>query len=416
MSTKDPAVKITDEMSYLAAHGEETTELRSELESLLGNSQRTDPTPQPDSPVSSEPDYRLPVSRDGTEITLDPTPAPRQTQQGQQPAPAPAPITQDKALDPYAVDAPRTALDADSETAPGEVTIEADGKVRDPKTGRFVPHQAFHEERTRRKELEAKTVTQQEQLARVQERLSVLTEIIQGQEQLQRGAQKTETAPEPEAEINPEVDVFASVAQLQKRDGERAARLAEIERNANQRIDAIQQEALYRQDALTFAMKTPDFPDAYRYFNERRRDELKILGFTDEAQIDNRIMGEERALMALGLREKRSPSQIIYDMARNRGYAPKASEPAPAPAPITQTAQPVQAAQPTVPQISPDSAQRVQNTQNGQGASRSLSGAGGASGDGLTVQQLADMSEEDFLQFAGKIGAKKLDRLLGWKG
>lgn len=404
---------VSEELAYLEAHGEDIADLRQELEGLLPSSREPAPAPvqtREPSPAPSQDDNRLPIARDGSEVKLAPQAQQTQTQQ----------TPMERALDPLSPDSgPRTQPEQTADAEPGEVMIDGEGKLRDAKTGRYVPHQAFHAERESRKAAQAEAAKLREESARVQERLSVLTEIIQGQETLVRQQHKQpDPAPEPEKEIDPETDVFAAVKQMQARDKSRAEQVAEIERVANQRIDAMQQEARYRQDALQFALKQPDFPEAYRYFNERRREELKLLGFNDESKIDQHIMAEERALMTQGFRTGGGPAQMIYSLARNRGYQPKAAEPAPtaqvAPAPTP--APPPAPAAPMAPQVSPDAAQAVLRVQNGQQASTSLTGAGGTGGEGMTVQQLADMSEEDFQQFATKIGVKKLDRLLGGKG
>jgi hypothetical protein len=421
MTTNDTSAPVTspatptpaaDELAYLQAHGEDVSDLRQELEQLLPSS-RAPEAPRRD--VTADPNYRLPITREGADIQVS------------QPAPQPqTPI--EKALDPLAPDAPRSQPDQDGE--PGEVMIDGEGKLRDAKTGRYVPHQAFHAEREQRKAAEAKAAKLQEDFIKTQERLSVLTEIIQGQDALVKQVQQPQpdATPQPEPEIDPEVDVFASVKQMQKRDAERAARLAEIEKTANQRIDAIQQEARYRQEALNFSLKNPDFPEAYKFFNECRREELKLLGYSDEAGIDQQIMREERALMAQGFKMPGGPAQMVYKLAQNRGYRPKAPTPTPdpTPAPAPQAAAPAPAptpppapaapAQQPIPQVAPDAREAIQRVQNGQQAAATLSGAGGVPGEGMTVEQLANMSDDDFLQFATKIGSKKLDRLLGWGG
>lgn len=407
-----------DELKLLESAGEDVSDLRADLESLLG-SNRQQPTPDPTpvrsepAPTSFDPEMRLPIDRDGNDVKLEPRqsePTPQPQQQVRS--------TQEQALDPYKVDAPKTPL----ENEPGEIEFDAEGKLRDAKTGRYVPHAAMHKERERRKELEAEVQRIRDEHVRAQERLNVLNEIIAGQEQV--GKKVEEKAPEPEADIDAEQDIFAAVNQLKKRLAERDEYIRKIEQTSTERLDAMQTTERYRQDAVRFQVQQPDFADAYRYTIEMRRRELQAFG-EPANRIEAQIAAEENAMVRMGFnRPDKSPAKLIYELALARGYQPKPKDtPAPAaPAPaVQQTAPAPVAAQPapvsqSLPQVAADAAAQVRQLQNGVQASASLSGAGGKAGDGMTLQDLVNMGEEEFVQFAGKMGAKKLDRLLGWKG
>ena len=413
------------ELAFLEGKGEDVTDLRAELETML----RREPTAPVLNPPLVQPlqaDARLPIREDGTVIDRR---EPATTVPGQaQPAPA---VSQEQALDPYSPGGTKTPAgdidDTSPEPEPGEVMLDAEGKVRDAKTGRYVPHQAMQAERVRRKELEAELSRKDELVARATERLNVLQEIMHGQEQQQKAKEAESAAPVQEAEIDPEVDIFGWAKQQRSRAEAAERKLAEIAEQNQKQYGEISTQNRYRQDITTFAGKTQDFFDAYKFVSNMRQNELKALGFTDERQIASQLAAEERALVQTELAKGGSPAARLYALAKAKGFTGAApvqqQQPAPVQAlppvqqtPAQQLAQqlaPVQQQQQQVPQPSQEGRDQVQRIQNGVNASATLSGAGGAPGEGLTVQQLAEMPDDQFDVLVAKIGRKNLDRMLG---
>jgi hypothetical protein len=118
------------------------------------------------------------------------------------------------------------------------------------------------------------------------------------------------------------------------------------------------------------------------------------MGMTDVAERNRFIANEERGLVAQAFRSRRSPAQMLYNLAVARGFT--------APAPSSATQQQA------------DPAQKVEQIARGQRvAGASLSGAGGSSGEGLTADALANMSEEEFAAMAAKLGNARMRQLLG---
>lgn len=390
------------ELEYLKAHGEDVSELRSELETML---RRPANVPQP--PVQTQQ-------------------APQQQQPAQQ---SQAPKTaQEQALDPYAPNpvAPSNQPqdpEANQDVEPGEVTIDADGKIRDARTGKYVPHQAFHAERVRRQALESEIKARDEKLARAEERLTMMTQIMEGQRQAQQPAQ-TPTQPEPEVDIDPEKDLFGAFKQLMERNKKLNDELASTKQMTTEQVAQMQMVDRYRQDITRFSGENADFFDAYRHLTNTRRAELKVLGFTDDT-VGNQMAAEERALAMKAMKDGRSAAQMMYELAKAKGYAKSTPAPTPTPTPPAPQAQlqpapqplppmPVVQPQPAMPalQTNPAAAQRVQNVQNGMQAAATLTGSGGSPGEGMTVDQLVNMSEADFMNFASSMGLRKLDSLL----
>ena len=276
--------------------------------------------------------------------------------------------------------------------APGEGTeIDPNLQARDEK-GKFVPHGAFHEERERRKAVEKELTDLREKYARGDERLRLITEAMQ-----QRPAPQQQPQAEPPKVIDPKEDIFGAYEQLK-------AELAELKGGVEQTKQETQQEREFKvvrddyiADLNRFGAAEPAFADAFRFVAQTRAAELKLLGHP-ETQIPQ-LLGQEELQLAIQARQRGvSPAEMLFAVAKARGFAPKAAEPAPAPAPAAPAETPAQ------------KAERVAAGQAGPG--KSLSAAGGAPAGEVTFEMLAQMSEADFEAFATK-NPRKLAKLMG---
>src|SRR5688572_14826361 len=114
-----------------------------------------------------------------------------------------------------------------------------------------------------------------------------------------------------------------------------------------------------------FKSKTQDFDKAYNFLMQSRFTELTEAGYeTHEAQ--QMIANEERMLVEDAFNREMNPAERIYKMAKARGYAKEESE----------------------------AEKQIKTVQKGLEASKNLKGGGTSAG--LTLQSLADMSEEEF--------------------
>jgi len=294
--------------------------------------------------------------------------------------PAPTP-TEAPTADAAPVDGEAPAEDDD-----GAFYIDENGKARSVITGKFVPHQALHKERERRKGVETELNTYRERMARAEERLAVLNEVL-----TQPAQPQAPTGPQTEEVPDPEKDIFAYVKYLEKK-------LSGIEQTTQKTVEERQREqglqqlqSAYAQDAQKFMTEKPDFKDAYGYIANSRAKELAALGYSQD-QIRQQLTYEETNIVAQAFQQRRSPSAVLYEQAIARGYTPK------------QAAAAAQAVNP---------AQKLDTVAKGQATQRSLSAAGGTAGEGLTLEALANMSEEEFAATAAKIGKSKLKALMG---
>lgn len=343
----------------------------------------------------------------------EPTPAPEPAQE-----PAPAEPAEAPAADP----APST----DEPEEAGEIVVEPDGKLRNARTGKFVPHQALHQERERHREtrtkaetLERELASQREQYARAEERLRLLNEALShasqvqqqpvAQPQQQAAPAQEETNPFEEPTVDPEVDVFAWAKQKERRESylrrENEALLAllqsrdekfnQFEQKTQARDTETQMRQTYQADALRYMSQQTDFADAYKHLIEGRRSELEYMGIADKAQQDAAIAQEERDIVAAAIQRGESPAAFIYGLSQRRGY--RKAEPAPTPAPV-------QPQQPAPKPMAANPAQRIETAAKAQQAAATLSGGGGGSTPPLTMQSLVDMSEAEFAKLTNGFG------------
>ena len=366
---------LPPEIAYLKSHGFETEagSLQTELESLL---QAREPAPVIAPAVAPNPPAIAEVKPQ---------------------------TAQERALDPYAPNAPRIADEVEGEDV-ASVVIDETGRARDAVTGKYVPIKALHQERAKAKELRSELQQTREQNARVEERLTILNEILSASDDKPKPAEAP--APIEEETIDPEVDIFAAFKQLANRAKKLEKQITDTGQMSRAEIEDLRAQQAIRSDVTGFNNRTPDFLPAYNHLRKTRDAALQALGFADKADRDSQIANEERALAANAIKTKKSYAQTIYDLAQAYGYAKPAPEPDPTP---------VHAPTPPAPSpaVDPATAARVDALRTAKDqASPTLNGAGGSPAEGLTVQQLANMSEVDFLNLAGKLGKAKLDALL----
>lgn len=84
----------------------------------------------------------------------------------------------------------------------------------------------------------------------------------------------------------------------------------------------------YAGAAKQFAVKQPDFPDAYKHVIATRKMELQELGYDPQAIVQT-LQHEEMGLAANALQNGQDPAEIIYRMAKARGFTVKPVPPPP---------------------------------------------------------------------------------------
>lgn len=233
---------------------------------------------------------------------------------------------------------------------------------------RTVPYGALAEERARRKELQRELQESADVRQRLQERLDALQALAQ-----QAEPQAASAVPDMNEAVAPDV-------------GDAATRAAV----------PVESDSIFRTQVLQsvrhYAAERPDFMDAYQHARQARVEELTALGYgPDEAlaiTFDN-----EREVINSAFAAGRNPAQVIYDFAVGRGYQPPSLNSF-----LAAGAGQGPVLRPAGGAVPMTEAQKIALAARGQAAAKSLSATGGGSTGALTLEALADMSDEEFAE------------------
>lgn len=309
----------------------------------------------------------------------------------------------DQQQQPQQQDLPRLQLD----NQPQQVETDDDSEPDlDDKTGRpkqrgkWVSKKALDEARSELRELRQKSsneiATEREKWARLEERFKTFQEAL--------------AAPEPEPEEpeqplpDPEQDIIGfnrgvwdrtqrGFQTLEQRLEQIAQQVGGINEHNTAAARTNEMVSAYRADAATFAQKQADFGDAYRFLISSRDAELQAAGYDNPAERQRLIVADEQALVARALQGQASPAERIYALAKARGYQIKA------PANGNGQQRPNGNGR-----LQPNVTEEIARAQAGQNAAMSLSNAGGGTRvtSGLSLDEIANMSDDQFRSFARK--------------
>ncbi len=267
-------------------------------------------------------------------------------------------------------EAEAVAVDADR-PAGGDSDADGEAAGRSRPGSKMVPHAALHEERTRRQGLEAENRRLSEERALFEGRLQAILG-------MQPAAQRP---PEPDENSDP----IATIGHLRRRLAAIEAGGAQLSAQARDQARMNQLTAAASADAREFRTKTPDYDQAYNFFLSNRDAELAFYGVppAERAQI---IDSEQLQIAAGAFQRGISPAQVLYDVARHRGYRPTGGGGA---------------------------GEKIERIAAGQERGRTLSGTGGgAAGPDMTAERLLRMSNEEFDAWTSRNPAKAR-RLMG---
>jgi len=180
------------------------------------------------------------------------------------------------------------------------------------------------------------------------------------------------------AKLKEEIDGFRSKQQQAQVEQEFNAdplgviqkQLRELDQKVAQKQEPVQQDQHVFQSIATqvqeFKKTAPDYDDALQHVLESRKQELMAMG-ANEYEASQRVGVEAQELATNALRAGQNPGQIVYNLAKLRGYAAK------------------------------QAAAKLETVAKGQNASQSLSGAsGGAEKVDLSMREIDSMSDKEF--------------------
>ncbi len=296
--------------------------------------------------------------------------------------------------------APEKAASADppkSQDKPEAPDLSKDGddeeSVEVENRGRFVRHGAFHAERQRRKELEAKLAEINEKYTRGDERLRLLNEALA----VKPVAEQQKPAEPPD----PEQDIFGYLKWQSEQINQLSGKLGETGKVVQETTEEARLKTAYVSDAQRFASQTQDFGDAYAFLMNGRMAELEASGITDPNERMQVIVNEEKWLVQRALQSGASPAERLYALAAARGYK-KADAPPP-----------VQNDPPPAAPPANGAADKIAAIAKAKPATESLSNVGGGPGaDALTMEALASMSEDEYAAIRSKISPAKFAQIM----
>ncbi len=248
---------------------------------------------------------------------------------------------------------PEQAAQSEPEAEPAKAEPEKQDKT--------VPYGALHEERMRRKELQEQV---QQNTARTQ----------QMEEAFQKILERSQAEQVPSYDESPLEALRYQNEQLQQRLSHYDQRFQQDD--AQRQAYAQQQRFVsdYQQAAQEFTQETPEFTDAYRHLVDTRQSELVSIGYSPQ-EAAQMLVQEEAMIVGKAMQDGVNPAGRIYELAKMRGYAGKPAE--------AQKGQ------------DPDVA-KMDALEKGAKAAQTLSGSGGQTKEGVTLEALASLSDEDF--------------------
>lgn len=227
---------------------------------------------------------------------------------------------------------------------------------------KVVPLAALHEERAARKELQKQLAEQRQMMEKVNGRLEVLF---------------NPPKEAPQREQDPVGYIDHRLEEVAKQQRQMIERQQQTDQQAQQQQVMQQLASRVRSAEVAFAQSNPDYQEAINHLSRARAQELAVFGLPPET-IAERV-GQEQANLALQwAHQGMNPAQVAYELAKARGYQPKAQQ---------------QAQQPSA-------EERIAQQQRGTSAARGLGNGGGANKGKLTAEALANMSDEEFAQLS----------------
>jgi hypothetical protein len=261
---------------------------------------------------------------------------------------------------------------------------EAPEAEEKPKRDGRVALRKLRAEEERRKTAEKEAVQLREQFARADERLRMLYQASQSQQQ----PPQDDSAPDPKA------DPIGAIEWQQRQ--------IEMQRQAYEQQQVAQREQAiisqidngYRRAFTEFAADSPDAPEAYQHFTNALGKYFENMGVPD-AQIDALVVQEERKLAYQAAQRGQNPAEIVYNLAKQFGYQPKPAE---------------SASKEEVEKAEKD----IDRRQKAAPASKSLSSASGSRGGrNPSMAELASMTDEEFADMRSKMSDREFRRLAG---
>ncbi|WP_050384575.1 hypothetical protein [Bradyrhizobium pachyrhizi] len=261
-----------------------------------------------------------------------------------------------------------------------------DNQGGEGKGNQHVPLATFLEEKKARKDLATQLADAQRQIAEFTGKFSIIERLkLAGADP---GTEQPAAPPTPEEDIFGAVKhVGETVAQMQKRLDDQAAAEKQARETATAQTEFVNR---YRNDAETFQKANADYRTAYDFLLQSRAAELQAIGYDTPEALHQALIADETAIAEMAFAKNKSPAEMIYALAKQRGYKMAAADPSKG-----------------------KGAEKLDAIERGQAANKSLSSTGGSAGDAdMTAEALIAMPAAEFEAWCDKNPAKA-KRLFG---
>lgn len=254
--------------------------------------------------------------------------------------------------------------DAPVEQAEPEVKeVAKEPEVKKEPEEKMVPYGALHEARMKEREYrdQLKKVEQEaaERFSRLEQRLQTLA---------------SPPKQVPKFEESPLENLKANAEESQNQ-------LKEVQKQLesfNQQGETSRQEQLVRQSTQVaeqeFVKTSPDYADAVNHLQKVIDSNLQVMGYDDPGARAQIIQQQALGLAQQALKAGKNPAELVYQMAKNYGYATKKQE------------------------VKEET--KIEQIKKGQESSQSL-GSGGKADVPLTLKSLEAMDDDDFAELVG---------------
>lgn len=229
-----------------------------------------------------------------------------------------------------------------------EPKVEAKEESKEEEKPKFVPLEALHEERMKRKELK-------ERLEKQEQRFQEFLQKVSPRDEPKEPVFENETD-----RLRYEQQQLAKSVQEQQRFVDEQRRAA----HENQRVQSVIN--VYQTKAEQYAKQNPAFTEAYRFLLESRKNEYLAVGYTPD-QVAQLLANDELAIVHKAMEDEADPAERIFNIAKARGFTQK-----------------------------PKAAEKIENIEKGMNKSKTLSSVSGSSPKTLTLEMLSEMSEDEF--------------------
>jgi hypothetical protein len=271
-----------------------------------------------------------------------------------QPAPA-EPAAEELSENPWEgedlAEAPEEPVEPEAVEAPADEVPE---EKQEEKT---VPYNALHEERMLRKEASAEAAVVREKMARMEERFAIMQE-------------RNATPPEPEPEFDDDPAAFLN-QKVETQQAQLDALMAQAKGNVEaqaQQTNFNNMMGSYKAAVDTYAETTPEVTEAYNALFTGRVADYEAAGYTEQ-EATQFAQQDEVSIVQKAFTDGVNPGERIMALAKARGW---------------EKAAPAKQA----------SSEKLATIEKGQKVAKTL--GGGTPDTPLSLEALADMSDEDF--------------------